>query len=108
MIGQLSPPALHDWLNDPSRPRPLLLDVREPWEHELCRIADSQLLPLQELPQRYSQLPRERAIVLICHHGMRSQQAANFLGRAGFTQLHNLSGGIAAWAAQVEPAMPRY
>lgn len=100
--------ALHDWLHNPSRPRPLLLDVREPWEYALCQIADSQLLPLQELPQRCNELSGERAIVVICHHGMRSQQAAHFLEDAGFARLYNLSGGIAAWAAQVDPAMPRY
>ena len=108
MIEQLPPPALRDWLNDPSRPRPLLLDVREPWEYGLCRIADSQSMPLNDLPQHCNELPRERDVVVICHHGVRSQHAAHFLEDAGFPRLYNLHGGIAAWAAQVDPAMPRY
>jgi len=108
LIGQLSPLALRDWLHDTSRPPPLLLDVREPWEYERCRIGDSQLLPLGKLAQRCDELPRDRAIVVICHHGVRSQQAAHFLDSAGFAQTYNLSGGVAAWAEQVEPAMPRY
>ncbi len=108
MIGQLSPPALRDWLNDRSRPQPLLLDVREPWEYDLCRIIDSQLISLKDLPQRWNELPRGHDIIVICHHGVRSQQAARFLEDAGFLQLYNLSGGIAAWAEQIEPTMPRY
>ena len=108
MIGQLSPLALRDWLNDQSRPQPLLLDVREPWEYELCRIIDSQLIPLKNLPQRWNELPHERDVVVICHHGVRSQHAARFLDDAGLPRLYNLNGGIAAWAAQVDPAMPRY
>ncbi len=108
MIGQLSPPALRDWLNDQSRPQPLLLDVREPWEYDLCRIIDSQLISLKDMPQRWNELPRGHDIIVICHHGVRSQQAARFLEDAGFQQLYNLSGGIAAWAEQIEPTMPRY
>jgi len=108
LIGQLSSPALRGWLNDRSRPQPLLLDVRESWEYDLCRITDSQLISLKDLPQRWTELPRRRDIIVICHHGVRSQQAARLLEDAGFPQLYNLSGGIAAWAAQIEPTMPRY
>lgn len=108
MIGQLSPTALHEWLNDASRCQPLLLDVREPWEYDLCHIANSQLMPLKDLAQHWNELPHEGDIIVICHHGVRSQRAAQFLKDAGFRGLHNLTGGIAAWAVQIEPAMPRY
>ena len=108
MIEALTPTALRDWLADDSRTPPFLLDVREPWEFEHCRIAQAQLLPLQEIPQRWTELPQDQAIVVICHHGLRSQHAAEFLQNAGLPRLYNLSGGIDAWATQVEPAMPRY
>lgn len=108
MIEQLPATALREWLNDNARAMPLILDVREPWEHAICHLADSRLLPMQEIPARWNELPRDRDIVVMCHHGMRSLQVANFLHSAGLGRLHNLSGGIAAWAAEVDPAMARY
>lgn len=63
---------------------------------------------MQEIPERLSELPRDAEIVVVCHHGMRSLQVANYLEQAGLDPVYNLSGGIAAWADQVDPAMPRY
>jgi len=108
LIEGLAAPDLHHWLADATRAPPLLLDVRQSWEFERCRIEGSLLIPLPELACRHGELPQGRSLVLICHHGLRSLQAAQFLERAGFNQLYNLEGGIAAWAAQVDPAMPRY
>ncbi len=108
MIAALSATALRDWLADTGRTPPYLLDVREPWEFELCHIAGAQLLPLQQIPQRWNELPRDREIVVICHHGMRSMQAAGFLQQAGLSKLYNLNGGVAAWADEVDVAMPQY
>jgi rhodanese-related sulfurtransferase len=108
LIPQLPPQELKAWLDDGARPAPLVLDVREPWEHDVCSIAGSQLIPMQEIPVRVAELPRERDIVVFCHHGMRSLQVAAFLARAGFDKVLNLAGGIAAWAEQVEPSMARY
>jgi rhodanese-related sulfurtransferase len=108
LIPQLPPHELKAWLDDSARPAPLVLDVREPWEHGVCSIAGSRLIPMQEIPVRVAELPRERDIVVLCHHGMRSLQVAAFLARAGFDKVLNLAGGIAAWAEQVEPSMARY
>ena len=108
MIEQLPAAALHAWLNDETRRAPLILDVRERWEHDLCRISQAQLVPMQEIPARARELSKTEDIVVLCHHGMRSLQVAQFLQDVGFSRLYNLSGGIAAWADQVEPAMPRY
>lgn len=108
MIEQLPATALRAWLDDKSRVAPLVLDVREPWEHGVCHIEGAQLLPMQEIPARASELPLDRDIVVMCHHGMRSLQVANYLQSAGVSRVYNLSGGIAAWAEQVEPAMSRY
>ena len=87
---------------------PLILDVREPWENAICNLADAQLLPMQEIPARWNELPQDRDIVVLCHHGMRSLQVANYLRSMGLSRLYNLSGGIAAWAEQVDPTMARY
>jgi rhodanese-related sulfurtransferase len=55
-----------------------------------------------------TELPKDRDIVVICHHGARSQQVALFLVNSGFNRVHNLQGGVHAWALQVDPTMPRY
>jgi rhodanese-related sulfurtransferase len=99
---------LHAWLRDPSRTKPLLLDVREPWEYALCRIDGSLNVPMRELPNEMGELPRDRETVVICHHGVRSAMAARFLEHAGFGSIFNLQGGVSAWADDVDPAMPRY
>ena len=108
MISQLSARDLAAWRADSSREPPFLVDVREPWEFSTCHIDGALLVPLQTLPTRLAELPEDRDLVLICHHGNRSQQAALWLERNGYTRLHNLRGGVAAWADDVEPQMPRY
>ena len=85
-----------------------MVDVREPWEFELCRIEGSVPIPLGQIATRSDELPRERPLVLVCHHGGRSQHAAMLLAGAGFTQVHNLAGGVESWAVNVDSAMPRY
>jgi rhodanese-related sulfurtransferase len=96
------------WLADEARPKPVLLDVREPWEFETCHIAGSLPMPMNTVPARIDELEEEAPVVCICHHGARSMQVAAFLERNGFTQVTNLTGGVHAWAAQVDKAMPKY
>jgi len=108
MIGPLSAEELQAWLNDPARPAPLLLDVREPWEYELCHLPDSQLLPLDTLPADWERLDPARDVVCICHHGIRSRSAAAFLVQQGLTRVYNLTGGVDAWARRIDPLMPVY
>ena len=107
-IQPLPAPALAAWLADPARPRPLLLDVREPWEFTTCRLEGSTSMPLQTLPVRFAEIDLDQAIVCICHHGARSMQAAAYLAGSGARQVYNLTGGVAAWAHQVDPAFPTY
>ena len=107
-MQQLRPRQLASWLADPGQPAPLLLDVRETWETEICRIDGSAHLPMHLVPLRYAELEAERDIVVICHHGARSQQVALFLEHQGFARVHNLTGGVEAWATDVDPAMRRY
>jgi rhodanese-related sulfurtransferase len=108
LIEQLPATALREWLDDKSRAAPLILDVREPWEHGICHIAGAQLVPMQEIPARWTELPKDRDIVIMCHHGMRSFQVAEYLHSEGLTRVRNLSGGIAAWADEVDPSMAQY
>ncbi|HEX6689990.1 MAG TPA: rhodanese-like domain-containing protein [Burkholderiales bacterium] len=107
-MKQITPRELADWLGAKERARPLLLDVREAWEVQTCSIAGSQHLPMGEVAARKDELDAAADIVVICHHGGRSMQVAMFLEKNGFARVHNLAGGVDAWARTVEPAMPVY
>jgi rhodanese-related sulfurtransferase len=107
-VKQISPGQLAAWLADASRPKPVLLDVREPWEYQKAHIAGSMLVPMGELPARLAELDAEREVVAICHHGGRSMQMAMLLEASGFSRVHNLSGGVDAWSRAVDPAVPIY
>jgi adenylyltransferase/sulfurtransferase len=86
----------------------VLVDVREPFEYEICNIPGSKLIPLGELPARLSELDSADDIVLHCKVGGRSAKALRVLQEAGFRKLSNLRGGIDAWADEVDPSVPRY
>ena len=107
-MQHMTAPELAAKLADPAQEQPLLLDVRENWEFETCHIAGSTQIPMHLIPLRAGELPDEREIVCICHHGARSMQVASFLERNGFENVTNLTGGIHAWAVQVDPSMPKY
>jgi len=84
-----------------------LLDVRTPGERAIAQIEGSRLLD-QALHDELMLKDRHTALVFQCHHGMRSQAAAEYFQRAGFRRLYNLQGGIEAWSLQVDPSVPRY
>jgi rhodanese-related sulfurtransferase len=96
------------WLADERREKPVLLDVREPWEFEKARIDGATLIPMREVPSRMAQIDEAKEVVAICHHGGRSMQVAMFLEKQGFKRVHNLVGGIDAWSRTVDPAVPLY
>ena len=85
-----------------------LLDVREPHEFEYTHIANSVLIPLNQIPNRLGELDPQQEIVVICHHGMRSQQAANYLVQSGYKNIANLTGGIDAWSCTCDSSVRRY
>jgi len=87
---------------------PTVLDVREPWEVGLCALDNCLHIPMNEVPARMDELPSGQPLVVICHHGVRSMQVTQFLRHMGFGNARNLIGGIDAWAAEMDPAMPRY
>jgi adenylyltransferase/sulfurtransferase len=85
-----------------------VLDVREPQEYQICRIPDSTLIPLGDLPQRLSELEGHDDMVVHCKSGARSAKAVKLLREAGFSKAKNLRGGILAWIDRVDPSLPKY
>jgi rhodanese-related sulfurtransferase len=88
----------------------LLIDVREPWEHALCRIEGAKLIPLGSLASSVPALADSdsNSVVCYCHHGMRSLDAAAWLRGQGITGAKSLAGGIERWSLEVDPSVPRY
>src|SRR5688572_26709595 len=103
----MSPVDLLERLRRPGV-KPLVIDVRENSERAVCTLAEAVHIPMWEIPGKMETLDRERDIVVLCHHGIRSLQIADYLLRAGFKKVYNLTGGIHAWAVQVDPSMARY
>ena len=85
-----------------------VLDVREARELEICRLDGALHVPMAEIPARTDDLPTDQLLVVICHHGARSQMVVEFLRGAGFDNAVNLDGGIDAWACDIDQLMPRY
>ena len=107
-MQQLTVQQLSTWLTDSTRVRPVLLDVREDWEFQICRLPESNHVPMSQIPAKAGTLDPHADTVVICHHGARSMQVAMYLERSGFSKLFNLSGGVDAWSRDIEPAMPTY
>ena len=84
-----------------------LLDVREPYEVEICNVKGSLFIPMNEIPQKVNQLDREKEYAVICHSGVRSLHVANFLNSQGIRAL-NVTGGIDMWAIYVDNNLKRY
>ncbi len=85
-----------------------ILDVREPEEFEICSLKNACLIPLNELPHCLNELNPDEAIVVYCHHGMRSMHVAMMLKNKGYQNVQSLRGGIDAWALEIDPAIERY
>jgi rhodanese-related sulfurtransferase len=87
---------------------PVVLDVREPWELEIASIEGAIAIPLGQLAGRTAELPRDRPLAVMCHHGGRSAQATAWLRNQGFDRATNVAGGIDAWARTIDPTLSRY
>ena len=85
-----------------------ILDVREAWEREICALEPAIAIPLNLLPANVEKLPKDNTLVVLCHHGMRSFRAAEWLRANGFDNVVNLAGGIDAWAQQIDRQMKVY
>lgn len=87
-----------------------LIDVREPFEHEIARIDGARLCPMSDFQATFDEaaLPASAEIVVMCHHGVRSAHVCRYLMQNGFERVFNLDGGIDAWSREVDRAVPRY
>ena len=88
--------------------KPLLLDVREAWEIRLCSLEGSLHIPMGQVPARLNELDPQREIVVLCHHGIRSNRVAFFLSHQGYSNVQNLAGGVNAWAREIDNTMSTY
>ena len=86
----------------------VIIDVREPFELDICRVAGAVHIPMRQVPEQVDSLPRDKHLLILCHAGSRSRRVTEFLRARGLTTVSNISGGIDAWAVEVEPGMPRY
>ncbi|RYZ11684.1 MAG: sulfurtransferase [Comamonadaceae bacterium] len=112
MIDQILPSEVGAWFAAEPSAEAVLLDVREPWELQTASVRPDgfalKTIPMNEIPARLGELDPGQRIACLCHHGARSQRVAMFLEQNGFEQVANVSGGIDAWSARHDPAVPRY
>jgi rhodanese-related sulfurtransferase len=116
MVPHIRPAQLPQWLQQcraqDATALPIVLDVREPWEVQTASVrADGfelRHMPMASIPVRLAELPKDRPIACLCHHGGRSAQVAHFLHRQGFDDVVNIAGGIHAWAHELDPSVPQY
>ena len=106
-MQEFSATQLDDYLKGTDE-MPLLLDVREEWEFDRCKIDGSILIPMGQIPSQLNELDPDRVTVMICHHGIRSRHIGIYLEREGFENIINLSGGVDAWARDVDSTMAVY
>lgn len=106
-MREMPPLQLESYLEQAILP-PLLLDVREGWEFEICAIDNSILIPMGQIPTKLNQLDPQQEIVVICHHGIRSARVCQYLEQQGFDQMINLTGGVDAWARDIDYEMEVY
>ena len=103
-LAQISPEEASRRIQSPQPPR--IIDVREPEEWDIFHLPGAELLPLSTWPEAAETLTRfDEPLLMVCHHGVRSEHAAEFLLARGFTDVTNLAGGLHAWALQVDPTM---
>ena len=94
-------------LNDDSI-KPIILDVREKWEYDICHIENSVHIPMGQITEKKDDLNHSGTIIVVCHHGVRSRMVAKYLTSKGFSDVINLTGGIDAWSLNIDPSMPKY
>ena len=105
-LPEISPQELKEKLD--KKEKIVVLDVREDFERDICKIENSKHIPVGQVMERYSELNQNDEIITYCHKGGRSAYATEFLIEKGFKNVKNLRGGINAWATEVDPNMPHY
>lgn len=105
---EIDPSEYQGWRQAPEAHPHYLLDIREPWEHRMAHLSGDRLIPIDEVPARIGEIPRDEDIVIYCHHGVRSFQVAYYLRQHGFDRARSLRGGIARWSAEFDTSIPQY
>ena len=105
-VIEIEPQVLAEMMNGQEE-KPFLIDCREPWEHEICRIEGATLIPMRQVPQSVELIPQNATVVVYCHHGTRSLNVAGWLRQSGI-EAQSLRGGIDCWSLEINPAVPRY
>ena len=105
-MSEITPQDLKTRLSTDNRP--LLLDVRQDWETQLCRLPNAVHIPIEEIEYRTEELDPNTETVVYCHQGVRSAAVAEYLRQRGFRDVKNLAGGLDLWARTVDPSMRRY
>ncbi len=105
MMQKITPGELQSRLATPDSPT--LLDVREPWEEDIARLPGALEIPMNDVPSRLAELPKDREIVVICRSGARSARIAEYLDRMGY-RATNLTGGMLAWIQEVDSSLKRF
>lgn len=102
-----SPIEVNDILNNQNN-KPIILDVREKWEYDICHINESVHIPMGQIAERKVELNMKDTVIVVCHHGIRSRMVAKFLEDSGFADVINLNGGIDSWSKEIDQSMPKY
>ena len=105
MIQNLTPEAFKVSLNNSDT---ILIDVREDWEFDVCKIHGAQLMAMSAIAETYTQLDKNANLAIYCHHGVRSLRVIHFLQSQGYENLINLQGGIDAWSSEVDSSVAKY
>jgi len=108
LVQSITPKQLAERLKTEDSSSLQLLDVREPWEVEICALPGVTTIPMQQIPQRIAELSPELETICICHHGGRSLQVGHYLQQQGLEKITNLDGGMDAWARTVDPTVALY
>jgi rhodanese-related sulfurtransferase len=103
----ISPKAAHDAIGNGGGAC-VLLDVREPFEVAMASVPGALLIPMQQVPKRLAEIDRTKRVLVLCHHGMRSQQVADYLVRSGYANVASVNGGIEEWSMTVDASIPHY
>ena len=107
-VKDLTPTEFRQRWPEPGSEQVVLLDVREPMELEIAAIDGALHIAMGDVPARLADLERDRAIVVMCHSGVRSRRVADYLLANGFLDVFNLAGGIDAWSRELDPQLARY
>lgn len=103
---QIEPRELHERMQRGEKV--FLVDVREPWEWQLCRLEGAELIPMREIPAAVNRMLDVEEVILYCHRGIRSLDAAAWLRQQGVESARSLAGGIDRWSREIDPGVPRY